>query len=113
MKLFHGTSDLSAANILLNGFKINACNDYGKAIYFSDLMSWAKEYCPKHNGRIISACFTGKLLDLQNAMHFEIFKKLNNKFLDTEIKKIGFDALKDGHIIAIYRKGKIKSINII
>jgi hypothetical protein len=107
--LYHGTDKEAAAKIRAKGFKCSDCSDFGKAVYFSDLHEWAKEYEGKE-GETLPVLFTGKLLDLQIDIHFEIYKQLGN-YPHLTIKKHGFDALKDNHIIAVYNKKVLTLIN--
>lgn len=99
MLLYHGTDKICAELIKTKGFKAGDCSDYGKAVYFSDNLETAISY----GTHIVTAKFTGKLLNLQMPKHFEIYKKYPNR----EITKIGYDGLKDNDIIAIYNKRKI------
>lgn len=103
MILFHGTTKEAAAKIKIKGFWKRECSDFGKAAYFSDKEEWANEYT-QSNGVVIKCLFSGNILDLSNNEHFEIYRK-NERSIPKK-----FDALKDGHIIAVYNT---KSLTIL
>jgi hypothetical protein len=109
--LYHGTSKENATSILKRGFKFGDCSDYGKAIYFSESIEVAKDYALK-NGVIITCLFTGNILDMGNSSHFELYKQMNNAFLNSEVKTKGYHALKDGYIIAVYSKKHLDKIRL-
>lgn len=102
LNLFHGTHSDNIPLIKKEGFKPSECSDYGTAVYFSDKKDCALEYAHK-TGEVIEVLFKGKILDLSNPDHFEIYRKSGNAITN------GFDALKDGNIIAVYN---LQTINI-
>lgn len=107
MILFHGTSGSAILSIMQEGFKPGECSDFGTAVYLSDLREWAIEYAnATGEGQIIEAVFTGNLLDLSIPEHFQIYRKTGNAIPNA------YDALKDGHIIAVYNLETIQIISI-
>lgn len=100
MILFHGTYKKSASKIRVKGFRKNECSDFGKAAYFTDSKEVAETYAHKE-GEILQVTFTGILLDLQRAEHWELYRNRAG------LIPYGFDALKDGCIIAVYNTSKI------
>ncbi len=105
MLLFHGTDIESATAILKEGFFLNECSDYGKAVYFTH----DKEVALTYGKSIITAEFNGNMLNLQNPDHFEIYKQHPNE----KIQEVGYYGLKDNYIIAIYNPSFISIKNIL
>lgn len=106
MIVYHGTNKDAADQILQNGFRPGECSDYGKAIYFSDLMLWAMDY-----GKTILTCsIHGNILDLSISDHFNIYKSFSPQHIGKQVIKNKFVGIKDGHIIAIYRRAAVQVI---